>query len=725
MRQYCLVFIGWVFAQSKWCGFEEYALKVQAEDPEVQIRQAILESATPLIQHHRLLHTEMECKASRFIIPVVFHVIYSSPSDSISYQRIWNQMLRVFEDFRRIPETPGYAGVGVDSEIEFSLATKDPDGNPTTGVVYWRYDQPPLNWTSRDFCREAQDISMKQATGWDRNKYLNIWIVPRLCVATGGSNTCNSCNSVAGYAYFPSSGPTIYGTVIGSDYFWGSGNSRSIRTLVHELGHNLNLYHTFQDGCGGSNCNTTGDHLCDTPPTAENNFSVARQNTCNNDLPDLPDNPRNYMDYVNDIDMAFFSAGQVARSWTAINTIGSRLYSLSRTTNQQVTGTGPYGQVKAYFSAYPRQGCAGYPIRFYSYSMGKPHIHEWSFSGGTPDDPSASCPTVIYSQPGGYDVELIVENLSGRRDTLRKNGYIQILDTLYPLPYEEGFEGNTFPPAHTFIDNPDFNRTWERFRSTTPPRGAYGASRTSMRVLFFNYSRYREKDSWVTPPLDLRSYTDPDLDIYLRFSWAYACLEYENPSASPPSYLIDYVDSLRIYVSTDCGSTWQLLWERGGRDLSTYPGGCIFASGSLSNASFLPSSTDWATDSILLNAYKGLAPIRIRFEAVSGWGNNLFIDDISVDTVYAFASAISGPRSSQLSAYVSEGVIYFHTKHSLPELKIEVYDIQGRLVQQETITRIGEGHHRYSLSPSLSSGFYFIKIYTESSCMNLRYWHSP
>ncbi|GIV25652.1 MAG: hypothetical protein KatS3mg026_1344 [Bacteroidia bacterium] len=33
-------------------------------------------------------------------------------------------------------------GRGWIPEIEFSLATKDPSGNPTTGVVYWRYDQP-------------------------------------------------------------------------------------------------------------------------------------------------------------------------------------------------------------------------------------------------------------------------------------------------------------------------------------------------------------------------------------------------------------------------------------------------------------------------------------------------------------------------------------------------------------------------------------------------------
>ncbi|MCX7606121.1 MAG: M43 family zinc metalloprotease [Bacteroidia bacterium] len=712
-----------VFAQAPWCGSEEYGRMLQTQDPEIAIRQALIESTLPLYSHLRTSQTEPSCTPTRFVIPVVFHIIYSSASDSISYQRVWNQMLRVFEDFRRIPETAGYAGAGVDTELEFSLATVDPNGNPTTGVVYWKYDQPPLNWSSRVFCRETQDLSMKQATGWDRNKYLNIWIVPQLCTTTGSSCDPNNCGSVAGYAFYPSSGATQYGVVIGSAYFWGSGSSRSIRTLVHELGHNLNLPHTFNNGCGTVNCSTSGDNICDTPPTAQNNFSVNRQNTCNNDNPDLPDNPRNYMDYVNDVEMAYFSAGQTTRAWNAINNTSSRLYPLTRTANRQVTGTGPYGHVKSYFTARPRMGCVGQPISFYSYSMGMPHIHEWEFNGGVASNPTTSCPTVIYNQPGTYSVRLIVENLSGRRDTLVKNAYIQILDTLYKLPYHEGFEHTSFPPPHTFIDNPDANRTWERFNSTSPPRGAYGQSNASMRILFFNYSRYREKDSWTTPPIDFSPYVDPDLDIRLRFSWAYACLAYQNPSGSPPSYLLDYVDSLRIYISTDCGATWTLLWNRGGRDLATHPDECISANGSLTNAQFLPTSATWVTDSLSLNAYKGLSPIRIRFEGVSGWGNNLFIDDIRIDTVRTFSTALTS-RSSALRGYVAEGILHLRSERALSEGTLQLFDSQGRLLAQEHTGPLSAGPHRIVL-PSLSTGLYFVRFHTDDATLSLRFWQGP
>lgn len=52
-------------------------------------------------------------------------------------------MQRLFEDFRRIPGRLGFTPKGVDMDIDFSLATLAPDGQPTTGIVYWRYDAPP------------------------------------------------------------------------------------------------------------------------------------------------------------------------------------------------------------------------------------------------------------------------------------------------------------------------------------------------------------------------------------------------------------------------------------------------------------------------------------------------------------------------------------------------------------------------------------------------------
>ncbi|MCS7161972.1 MAG: M43 family zinc metalloprotease [Bacteroidia bacterium] len=698
-------------AQSSWCGTPS----LTAPLPLLQeLPPSFLPDPTQARQH------TPTCTPSRYIIPVVFHVIYSSSQDSIAADRIWRQMLRVFEDFRRVPETEGYSDAGVDTEVEFSLATKDPQGNPTSGVVYWRYNQPPLNWSSPNFCRETQDASMKQATAWDQNRYLNIWIVPRIC--TG--NNCSDCGSIAGYAYFPFTPGPVYGAVVGAPFFWGAGGGRSGRTLVHELGHNLFLAHPFEGGCGG-NCSSTGDGVCDTPPTAvrTGNFVVARQNTCTNDPPpDRPDNMRNYMDYVSDANMTYFSAGQRQRIWWAIQNSNSRLRPLTNPDRPQLTGTGAYGYLKAYFTARPQVGCAGLPIQFFDYSLGVPQQFSWTFQGGQADDPTSQCPLVTYSQRGTYDVQLVVQNLSGRKDTLLKRGYIQIHDTLYSLPYEESFEGTAFPPAHSYVENPDRRITWTRFRSSDPPMGAYGRSSTSLRLSFFTYSHYKERDSWVTPPLDFR--VPPDKHILLRFSWAYACLRYWDSTRTYPSYPLDYTDTLRVLISTDCGRNWSPLWTRGGRTLSTHPDSCLVAPGSTAGTIFLPSESTWQTATIVLDEYRGLAPIRLRFEGISGWGNNLYLDDIKVELTSTLPTPLTASKA-EWRLWVADQRIYISLPEPQTHLNWAIYDLQGRLLHTEFMPWLAGGVHAFALPATLPAGVYLIHLYSPNRQLSLRYAHHP
>lgn len=669
-------------------------------------------------QQMRLTNNQA-CRPSRFVIPVVFHVIYSSHRDRISYEQILGQMRACFEDFRCVPETRSFTSKGVDTEIEFSLATRDENGNPTTGVVYWKYNDPPLNWTSPRFCVD-QDFAMKQATGWDPSRYLNVWVVPTICVEDAPGD-CSACDHIAGYAEFPigSSGQT-YGVVLGANFFWGSSLGSTGRTLTHELGHCLELYHPFEDGCGTLDCLHSGDAICDTPPTSGPNYDVTRKNTCNNDYPDLPDNPRNHMDYISDREIAGFTEGQKMRTWMAIQHPSSVLSPLISLDVPQQTGTGPYGLVKAYFSANQRTGCVGQPIQFISRCMGMPHQYQWDFGGGIADDPSSSCPLVTFPAAGTYTVQLIVQNLSGRRDTLRKVGYITIYDTTYSVPYFEGFEGTAFPPAHSALENLDGRRTWDRFRSSSTPRGAYGQSLSCLRLTFFFYSQYGEKDSWISPTIYLPS--DTLQSIQLKFSWAYACLNYAANSPPNLSYELDYTDTLKVYISPDCGRTWSLIWEKGGRDLSTHPMGCIEARGSTGGQLFTPTAELWKTDSLLLDAYRGQT-VRLKFEGVCGWGNHLYLDDIQIDTLPRRLSTIPTLAHSPLRIFVQDSKVHLTTQESLPEAEILLYDASLRLLWSEQLRGLPPGSHRIELPASLGRGVYFIHVLSPRGGQTFLYTH--
>ena len=177
-------------------------------------------------------------------IPVVVHVVYSNAQNNISDNRIFSQIQVLNEDFRRTNSdainTPSqFQSVVADMSINFCLATKDPDGNPTNGII--------RKYTNKSGFSLYDTTIHYNATGgsdaWDSDKYLNIWV-------------CNINGGILGWAQFPYAGTKeTDGVVINHDNFGINLNYSSAynlgRTTTHEVGHWLNLFHVWGDNtCG-------------------------------------------------------------------------------------------------------------------------------------------------------------------------------------------------------------------------------------------------------------------------------------------------------------------------------------------------------------------------------------------------------------------------------------------------------------------------------------------
>ncbi len=246
-------------------------------------------------------------------IPVVVHILYHQPHENVSNEQVKTQIEILNKSFRRLnadtTNTPAhFASLAADCEIEFHLATSDPQKKSTNGIV--RRYTPVKSWKADDKMKFSSEMG---ADGWDSKSYLNIWV-------------CN-LSRVAGYSTFPGGEPAKDGIVLGYSVFGtgGSGGFELGRTAVHEAGHWLNLKHLWGDEYCGD------DGVSDTPTQSNYNTGCpsAVKISCGNGP--HGDMYMNYMDFTNDACMNLFTKGQKSRMRSLFATGGLRNSLLSST----------------------------------------------------------------------------------------------------------------------------------------------------------------------------------------------------------------------------------------------------------------------------------------------------------------------------------------------------------------------------------------------------------
>ncbi|MEM6766798.1 MAG: M43 family zinc metalloprotease [Bacteroidota bacterium] len=310
-----------VFSQnithSHKCGFDHIHEHLLEDDEEYRNTFRINEQ---LIQRNLFKAASLR---STYTIPVVVHIIQAgSPpgtSENISDQQVIDAIAYT-NKLLDADVSEGFSGPSLG--IKLQLARRTPDCRPTNGILRWDFssNEPYVSQgINIENSGGVNELVIKGDTRWPNKDYYNIWIVNRIDGEDGTSGSFT-----AGYAYFPNASQEVDGTVILASQMT-EGNT----TLGHEIGHALNLFHTFQgDAANGINnlscpvnddCNVDGDKICDTDPHIRSGF------TCNrDDVNACSGNPlgqviTNHMDYSSCSEN--FTQGQKERMITALTTL--------------------------------------------------------------------------------------------------------------------------------------------------------------------------------------------------------------------------------------------------------------------------------------------------------------------------------------------------------------------------------------------------------------------
>ncbi len=280
------------------CGAMAAHMMLLERFPSFRVNQMRLEGATT-----RRRDTGLDLKRVGMVtIKTVVNVVYKTDDQNVSTAQIKSQFKAMNKDFRATNsdknQTPvPWKGLITDSRIQFKLVKVTRTKTARTGFTH-------------------DDGVKSPATGgiapFSPKTHLNIWV----CPLTGG---------LLGYAQFPGGPSATDGVVINFQAFGTMGTAQAPfnkgRTATHEIGHYLNLRHIWGDtpDCSGS------DMVADTPNCAGPNFGkpVWPHVTCNNG----PNGDLfvNYMDYTDDAAMFMFTAQQVLRMRTALETARSGL----------------------------------------------------------------------------------------------------------------------------------------------------------------------------------------------------------------------------------------------------------------------------------------------------------------------------------------------------------------------------------------------------------------
>ncbi|MCD6069181.1 MAG: hypothetical protein K0S33_4007 [Bacteroidetes bacterium] len=614
-----------------------------------------------------------------YIIPVVFHILHDNGIENIANTQVEDAVRILNRDFRKWnPDTvdivPEFKQLAADVEIEFRLATIDPNGNCTNGII--RYET-----SATDFDASYSYTGVGPGL-WDPQKYLSFYICRAL-----------DFPGAAAYTYIPGwlgAGSPADAVVSLHGYVGSIGTSSPLtsRVLTHEVGHWLGLDHVW----GGTNSPGVAcgdDGVSDTPVTMGfSSCNLAGAQVC---MPGVTENVQNYMEYSYCDNMFTLGQKDLMRDVIATGANAGR-DNLVSASNLMATGVInpvfclPVADFKVVNNRY--NYCTGQQIQLQDYTLNAhPTGWNWSFPGGTPASSTDSMPYVSYSTPGLYAISYTATNVAGSSN-ITKTAYINVISNTasYNSAFYEGFETSSIPGADWGTPVSADGNTWMQTNTA--------ASTGSNSAMVNNFSN-----------------TPGDVETLYSPSYNLSAINATNPPATF-TFKVAYqranslVDKLQVFSSTNCGQTWVQRYAKNGPALATVAG--------MNPNPFVPSSAaDWRTETVNIVALNSQNNVLFKFvlsSPTSGTGNNIYIDDINIAGSAVGLKDLSNGNHMQVFPNPAEGAATVSIDlDTRSVVKLKVTDVLGKTIAVLASEEMNAGEQQFSFDTSTwTKGVYFI-----------------
>ena len=261
-------------------------------------------------------------------------------------------------------------------------------------------------------------------------------------------------------------------------------------------------------------------------------------------------------------------------------------------------------------------------------------------------------------------------------------------------PIEDDFEGVNPQDApekfHIVETNGEFPYVVANtvFQNVTEDLGGFGESDQSLFFpLGYNTVAPGSAFSVISDNYDLSGFEKAEL----QFVYSYGSLTGNDNS----EFTVD--------VSTDCGETWDNIYDEKGEDINN--------SGIDAASLIFPDDDEWNKVKLDMTDYIGAAEVMVRFRLVKDQTNTMYIDDVTMKNAILSVDELS---SNEVTLFPNPASDIVTLENAGTNASVELIDVNGRTVLVDRVAQNGVN------VSSLAAGVYNVIIKSDEGVSNTR-----